>query len=92
MMIEVTGDPILKLTGRRREIVAAGPSPGRMPTTVPRRQPIRAKSRLVELKAIPNPMNNPLNIPKISSILAPLYYRPRNPGGSGTSRKRLKIR
>jgi hypothetical protein len=58
-MIDVTGDPILKLIGRSREIVAEGPRPGRIPTTVPRRAPIRAKLRLVRLKAIPNPVINP---------------------------------
>ena len=55
MMMEVTGDPILRLTGKSREIVAAGPSPGRMPTMVPRTAPIRAKMKLVRLKATPNP-------------------------------------
>jgi hypothetical protein len=59
MMMEVTGDPILKLNGRRREMVAAGPRPGRIPTIVPRKAPKRAKRMLVKDKAMPNPFINP---------------------------------
>jgi hypothetical protein len=59
MMIEVIGDPILKLRGRRREMVAAGPSPGRMPTIVPRVAPINANVKLLRLNAIPNPLAKP---------------------------------
>src|SRR5512136_3408226 len=79
MIMEVTGDPILKLKGRRREIVAAGPSPGRMPTIVPRRAPINANVRFVRLNAIPNPFMSPWNIPKISFIPVALlpFQKPR---------------
>jgi hypothetical protein len=91
MMMEVMGDPILKLSGRSKEIVAAGPSPGRIPTTVPRRAPTKANNKLVRVNAIPNPLANPCNIPKISFILLPLYHF-RNPRGRGTSRNRPKIR
>jgi len=45
-MIAWTG-PILKVMGRRREIVAVGPSPGKTPTRVPIKQPRKARKRLV---------------------------------------------
>jgi hypothetical protein len=59
MMMEVTGDPILKLKGRRRDMVAEGPNPGRIPTMVPRMAPIRAKDRFVREKAKSNPLASP---------------------------------
>src|SRR5512147_1255668 len=58
-MIEVTGDPIFMLTGSSRAMVAAGPSPGRTPTTVPRTDPMRHQSRLTGLRAIWNPCRRP---------------------------------
>jgi len=57
--MEVTGEPILKLIGRMREIVAAGPNPGSTPTIVPNKAPIKAKRRFTGLKAMPNPEIKP---------------------------------
>ena len=53
-------------------MVADGPRPGRMPTTVPSTAPINAKVRLVRVKAIPKPPARPWNISRISSILLSL--------------------
>jgi hypothetical protein len=46
MMIAEVGES-LKVAGRRREMVAAGPSPGRTPMSVPMRTPIKHKTRLL---------------------------------------------
>jgi hypothetical protein len=58
----------VKLKGRRREMVAAGPRPGRIPTTVPRTAPMRAKVKLVREKATPKPFAKPSKMLKISPI------------------------
>src|SRR5574340_1272811 len=58
-MMAVTGDPIFMLTGSSRAMVAAGPSPGRTPTAVPRTDPMRHQSRLTGLRAIWNPCRRP---------------------------------
>jgi hypothetical protein len=68
MMIEVTGEPILKLKGRRRDMVAEGPKPGRIPTIVPRTAPMRAKVKLVRENARPNPSAKPWKMVKISPM------------------------
>src|SRR5215216_2420745 len=46
MMIDPAGSS-LKVIGRRSATVSAGPMPGRTPTAVPRRTPMRAKSRFI---------------------------------------------
>ncbi len=58
-MIAVTGVPIFMLMGRSSAIVAAGPSPGRTPTAVPRAQPISPHMRLIGVAAIWNPCQSP---------------------------------
>ena len=45
-MMAVTGEPIFMLMGSSSAMVAAGPSPGRTPTAVPRTQPMRPQRRL----------------------------------------------
>jgi hypothetical protein len=54
MIIEVTGF-IPKVTGKRREIVATGPIPGRTPIRVPINTPIKQKRRLFRLKTTLKP-------------------------------------
>src|SRR4051812_9862932 len=46
MMIDPAGSS-LKVIGSSSATVSAGPIPGRTPTAVPRRTPIRAKSRFI---------------------------------------------
>jgi hypothetical protein len=41
--------------GKRREMAAAGPIPGRTPTRVPNSTPIRAKARFFNVRATVNP-------------------------------------
>src|SRR4051794_13675532 len=40
-------------------MVAAGPRPGRMPTTVPRKQPMKHQNRLAGCSATENPCSSP---------------------------------
>ena len=54
MMIEETGG-VLKIIGRRREMVAEGPRPGRMPTRVPMRTPRKQYKRFVGVRKMLNP-------------------------------------
>jgi hypothetical protein len=54
MIIEATGGA-WKVAGRRREIAATGPSPGRTPTRVPINTPIKQKIRFIGWKATPKP-------------------------------------
>jgi hypothetical protein len=46
MMSAATG-VIWKVEGRRREMVATGPNPGKTPTRVPIRTPKKQKNRLL---------------------------------------------
>jgi len=85
-MMAVAGEPILYITGRSREIVAAGPSPGRTPTAVPKSAPKKATSKLVPDRAMEKPSINPW---KIFTVLSSLY-RANTPGGSGTPNMRSK--
>jgi hypothetical protein len=54
MIIEETAE-VWKIIGRRSEIVAAGPRPGRMPTRVPMRTPRKQYERFVGVKKMLNP-------------------------------------
>jgi hypothetical protein len=54
-MIAVTGS-ILKVPGRRSEIVATGPIPGKTPTKVPKRTPIKQNNRLMGCKTMLKPI------------------------------------
>jgi hypothetical protein len=46
---------IWKVSGSSIAIVAAGPSPGRMPITVPRKQPMKHQSRFIGVIATAKP-------------------------------------
>src|SRR5918998_6335020 len=54
MMSDPAGS-ILNVTGRSRATVRAGPMPGRTPTAVPRKTPIRANRSFVGSKATRKP-------------------------------------
>src|SRR5690349_13586719 len=54
MMIAPAGF-MLKVSGSSIAIVAGGPSPGRMPTTVPRKTPTKHHSRFAGASATENP-------------------------------------
>jgi len=54
MIIEVTVG-ILKVNGRRIAIEAAGPRPGRTPTSVPKKTPIKQPTRLRGVVRTENP-------------------------------------
>src|SRR5262252_6960674 len=58
MMMPPAGS-ILKVSGRRSAMVAAGPSPGMMPTTVPSRQPTKHQNTLLGCSATANPCRRP---------------------------------
>src|SRR5215468_5259863 len=58
MMMPPAGS-ILKVRGRRSAMVAAGPNPGMMPTTVPRRQPTKHQMTLLGCSATANPCRRP---------------------------------
>ena len=45
-----------KVSGMSKAVPAAGPSPGRMPTIVPKREPAKAKRRFVGVRATENPI------------------------------------
>jgi hypothetical protein len=51
MMMAEVGES-LKVTGRRREMVAEGPMPGRTPIRVPIRHPMKHRNRLFHCKAV----------------------------------------
>src|SRR6266852_1237090 len=53
---------MLKVSGRSIAIVAGGPSPGRIPTTVPRSTPTKHQSRLAGSSATANPFRRPAMI------------------------------
>src|SRR2546426_8403190 len=53
---------MLKVSGRSIAIVAGGPSPGRIPTTVPRSTPTKHHSRLAGSSATANPLRSPVRI------------------------------
>src|SRR5215204_4739166 len=59
MMMPPAGS-MLKVSGRSIATVAAGPSPGRMPTTVPRKQPTKHQRRLAGCSATEKPCRRPL--------------------------------
>jgi len=54
MMIAVAGGRV-KVTGKRRAMVAAGPIPGRTPIRVPTKQPKRHNPRFMGVMAMSNP-------------------------------------
>jgi hypothetical protein len=54
MIMDAVGS-IPKVVGRRSEMVATGPIPGKTPIKVPTRQPIKQNKRLFKLKAILKP-------------------------------------
>src|SRR3989304_884667 len=56
---------ITKVRGRRMPIAAADPSPGSTPTSVPRKQPIKANSRLGGCIAVGKP---PIRNSRLSMI------------------------
>src|SRR5262245_15920330 len=60
MMMPPAGS-ILKVSGSSSAIVAAGPRPGKMPTTVPRKQPTKHQNRLAGCSATENPCSSPLS-------------------------------
>src|SRR5438094_548312 len=53
---------MLKVSGRSIAIVAGGPSPGRIPTTVPRSTPTKHQKRLAGSSATANPSRSPVRI------------------------------
>src|SRR5215213_7441280 len=61
MMMPPEGS-ILKVSGSSIAMVAAGPSPGMMPTTVPRKQPTKHQNTLAGCRATANPCRSPLAI------------------------------
>src|SRR5262245_28441876 len=58
MMMPPAGS-ILNVSGNNSAMVAAGPSPGRIPTIVPSRQPMKHQRRLAGCNATANPCSNP---------------------------------
>src|SRR5437764_13590899 len=58
MMIPPAGS-ILKVSGNSSAMVAAGPSPGMMPTMVPSRQPTKHQKTLPGCSATANPCRRP---------------------------------
>src|SRR5687768_10245612 len=75
MMMPPAGS-MLKVSGRSIATVAAGPSPGRMPTTVPRKQPTKHHRRLAGCRATEKPCRRPLT----TSI-----SEPEQPDGEGNT-------
>src|SRR5918993_1768246 len=75
MMMPPAGS-MLKVSGRSIATVAAGPSPGRMPTTVPRKQPTKHHRRLAGCRATEKPCRRPLT----TSI-----SEPEQPDGEGNA-------
>src|SRR6267142_6958686 len=61
MMIAPAGF-MLKVSGSSIAIVAGGPRPGRIPTTVPRNTPTKHHSRLLGSNATANPCRRPVRI------------------------------
>jgi hypothetical protein len=59
-----TGEEMRKVMGSNIEMEATGPSPGRTPTSVPMKTPIRQRRRLKGWKEI----EKPYRIPSIISI------------------------
>ena len=55
MMIAVVEGRV-KVMGRRRAMVAAGPIPGKTPIKVPSKQPTRHMKTLVNVRATPKPV------------------------------------
>src|SRR5712691_4481314 len=53
---------MLKVSGSSIAIVAGGPSPGRIPTTVPRSTPTKHQNRLAGSSATANPFRRPARI------------------------------
>src|SRR5437879_1159885 len=53
---------MLKVSGRSIAIVAGGPRPGRIPTTVPSSTPTKHQSRLAGSSATANPLRSPARI------------------------------
>src|SRR5258708_11790537 len=58
MMMPPAGS-ILKVRGNSSAIVAAGPRPGRMPTTVPKKHPTKHQNRFAGCSATENPCSSP---------------------------------
>src|SRR4051794_1192103 len=61
MMMPPAGS-MLSVSGSSSAMVAAGPSPGMMPTIVPRKQPTKHQKRLVGCSATANPWARPETI------------------------------
>src|SRR5688572_13587417 len=61
MMMPPAGS-MLKVSGISMAMVAAGPRPGRMPTTVPRKQPTKHQKTLAGCSATENPCRRPLRM------------------------------
>src|SRR5215212_4209863 len=59
MMMPPDGS-ILKVSGSSIAMVAAGPSPGIIPTIVPRKQPTKHQNTLAGCRATANPCRSPL--------------------------------
>jgi hypothetical protein len=59
MMMPPVGS-MLKVSGNRMAMVAAGPRPGRMPITVPRKQPTKHQRMFCGCRAMPKPCSSPL--------------------------------
>jgi hypothetical protein len=87
MMMAVAGS-ILKVRGSNMAIVAAGPRPGRTPTTVPRTTPTKHQKRLTGVRATENPR---IRFPTASNFSA-FLQKPQGPVGKETPRARGKIR
>jgi hypothetical protein len=51
IMIRPVIGPYFKVKGKKRDIVAVGPNPGRTPTTVPKRHPIKQANKLAGVMA-----------------------------------------
>src|SRR6476659_7290518 len=60
MMMPPAGS-IFSVSGNNSAMVAAGPSPGRMPTMVPRKQPTKHQNRFTGCSATENPCSSPLS-------------------------------
>jgi len=65
--------------GIKIAVAAEGPMPGRTPTSVPSRQPIKAKRTFIGWSAMANPFNNNCRV----SIALP--YTPKRPTGNGAA-------
>ena len=84
MIAGVGGRTVVK--GRSMAIPAAGPIPGRTPTNVPRMEPIRAKNKYSQDRALENPWNKRPAVSMISPVQIPI-----NPAGRYMNKYFLKM-